>query len=261
MQLLNQRLQRDLPLYLHLLPVRELWHLRELRLPLRRGLGPEDVHRLQAGGQVDVGVEEPVQRALRLVQPLHQLQELGIHEAANHGSRCRQCWNDPTGCHLHMGSVRGLDVVVCRPKIGGDGQEVNVEIRVVVLLKVMHLAGLQALHIDAHQLALERLDGSGVGLVPFVLLRVDLRVAGRAPGGDREVETEHQLLEGRAAAHVGQAPDEGEAVGGGVEVLQRLGGRALRVPLSLAWPALGSGPERLAGGLLDLVAVVHQIPD
>mmetsp|Transcript_144518 Transcript_144518/g.402657 ORF Transcript_144518/g.402657 Transcript_144518/m.402657 type:complete len:258 (+) Transcript_144518:955-1728(+) len=125
----------------------------------------------------------------------------------------------------------------------------------------MHLDRHQALRVNTVELALQRLDGRWIHLVAVVLLCVHLHVARRAPDRHLQVQGDHLLLEDRTVAHVRHLPDEGIAIGRGVHVLQRLSGRALRVPFGLDGLALCPCPEGLACTLLNLIAGVHEVLD
>mmetsp|Transcript_12441 Transcript_12441/g.20305 ORF Transcript_12441/g.20305 Transcript_12441/m.20305 type:complete len:266 (-) Transcript_12441:913-1710(-) len=83
--------------------------------------------------------------------PLQQLQQLDHHQPADSGCGGGDGWDDLTRNHLALVPRGLLDAVVCCTQVGGRRDEIDVEVEVLVLLKVRRLHG-QAAHVRRAQL-------------------------------------------------------------------------------------------------------------
>lgn len=81
-------------------------------------------------------VHEAILVLLQLVLAVDDLVEFEANETRCERSRRRDGRDDLAGDLLRLVSVGRGDAVVERPEVGGRGNEVDVEIRVVVLLKI-----------------------------------------------------------------------------------------------------------------------------
>mmetsp|Transcript_1318 Transcript_1318/g.2673 ORF Transcript_1318/g.2673 Transcript_1318/m.2673 type:complete len:233 (-) Transcript_1318:770-1468(-) len=213
----NESLERNLSVNDDLIPRGERLWCGETSLDLFGSLRLESLH--HASGEVEVTVEEAL--VAEVLQPQDKLAELDVHEAAHSRGGRRQSWNDLPGRHLDGVAFGGLDVVVPGAEVGGDGEEVDVVVGVVVLLKVVRLGLLEFGDVEFGEEAsnlIQSLLGHALLAVGLVFLGHDLS-AGGGPLGLHQTDLLHSRLELSAAADVGNAPDVGEEVGGGVQVL------------------------------------------
>mmetsp|Transcript_38460 Transcript_38460/g.96752 ORF Transcript_38460/g.96752 Transcript_38460/m.96752 type:complete len:1041 (+) Transcript_38460:293-3415(+) len=210
------------------------------------------------------------------ITAVHDLEHFQFDQTSNHCSGGCNCRNDLTSNHLGAMTSSRFDLIVPRAHVGAGGGKVNVEVGIIILLKVVRLNRLDRRMVKVLEegdqfLVLLLLEGHFVillfGLLFLLVVHAHLL---RLPVGHRAAGLGKLGTEGGVVTHRIQAEHEREEVGRTVDVLEVE--LVVQVELGGTREALGTAPERrhhtsvlvLLGGVgrelvlqvLDTVAVL-----